>query len=404
MIKPIENQKRIKALRDDINHNKVDADGRRAYLIQIETLLPKPTKTLYIDADSLIYYCAYSPQNVDFCLPIEEGTFIGNKIEVNLESAFYELVDYVVQACKTESLLGNMIPFKDYILVFTPSTNFRYDLFPEYKYRRLEKEESPELKELKKLVKPKGLIVDGVEADDIVAYYARRGHPVASGDKDVIYGVAGNNYFYHSAHRKVVKVSKEDAERFTLLQTLAGDYDDDIPGMPGVALDTAANLLPINGTFEDVLNIYTTRAIKKGKAVEVYRKLGITIKAAQSMYDDKGLSFEEFIKIENFNNHNEQYEAYKELGGLTEEDAILTRRLVGLDQWKGKRRGLKLFKDKHTDWYLKCYNCDIVSKMDNVEDLEHDGDICGTCPKCKRNTIFLECDSNGVYTKTDEGL
>lgn len=296
MIKDIEKQKRIKQLRDDIKFDKVDEDGRRAYLIQIETLLPKPTKTLYIDADSLIYYCAYSPQNVDYCIPIEGGTFVGNKVEVNLEGAFNELVSYVVQACKDESLLGNMIPFNDYILVYTPSTNFRYDLFPDYKIRRLDKEESPELKELKKIVKPKGLIFEGLEADDVVAYYARRGHPVASGDKDVIYGVAGNNYFYHSAHRKVVKVSKEDAERFVLLQTLAGDYDDDIPGLPGVALKIdkgvfkgrSVNLLPDNATFSDVIDIYESK-------------------------------------------------------GLTKEDAILTRRLVGLDQWKGKRRGLKLW-------------------------------------------------------------
>lgn len=297
MIKDIEKQKRIKQLRDDIIHDKVDEDGRRAYLIQLETLLSEPTKTLYIDADSLIYYSAYSPQNVDYCMSIEGGTFIGNKVEVNLEDAFYELVDVVVQACKTESLLGNMIPFKDYILVYTPSTNFRYDLFPDYKYRRIDKEESNELKELKRLVKPKGLIVDGFEADDVVAYYARRGHPIASGDKDVIYGAAGNNYFYHSNHRKVVKISKEDAERFVLLQTLAGDYDDDIPGLPGVALKIdkgvfkgrSVNLLPDNATFDDVVDIYESK-------------------------------------------------------GLTKEDAVLTRQLVGLDQYKGKRRGLKLWK------------------------------------------------------------
>jgi len=295
----LDQQKRVKQLRDDIKQGNVDIDGERAYLIQIETLLPTPTKTLYVDADSLVFYTAYSPVNVDYCTPIEEGTFIGTKIEFNLNDAFEATVAGVVADCKRESLLGNMILFKDYVLVYTPSTNFRYDLFPEYKIKRLDKEQSPELIALKKYAKSTGLIVEGVEADDVVAYYARRDHPIASGDKDVIYGVEGNNYFYHSSHRKVYKTSKEGADRFVLLQTLAGDSGDDIPGITGVGLKIehgvfkgrSVNLLPDNATFKEAVDIYESK-------------------------------------------------------GLTKEDAILTRRLVGLDQWCGPRRGLKIFKYK----------------------------------------------------------
>jgi len=342
----LEQQKRIKQLRDDITNGNVDMDGERAYLIQLETLLPTPTKTLYVDADSLIFYTALSPANVDFCTPME-GTFVGNKISFCMNEAFEATVAGVVAECKRESLLGNMITFKDYILVYTPSTNFRYDLYPNYKIKRLDKEQTKELIDLKKYAKSTGLIVESVEADDVVAYYARRGHPIASGDKDVIYGVEGNNYFYHSAHRKVYKTSKEDADRFVLLQTLAGDSSDDIPGMEGVGLDiekgvftgTSVKLLPDNATFEDVLHIYLTRAITKGKAVEHYRKTGLTIKASQSKYDEEGFSYTAYLITDATGSRDK----YKQLGGLTKEDALLTRRLVGLDQWKGKRRGLKLW-------------------------------------------------------------
>ena len=298
MIKEIDKQKRIKALRTEIKSGNLDADGTRAYLIQLENLLPEPTMTLYVDADSLVFYTAYSPVNVDYHIPIEGGTFIGNKVEFNLNDAYESTVAGVVADCRAESLLGNMVRFKDYILVYTPSTNFRYDIYPNYKIKRLDKEQSPELIELKKYAKSKGLIVIGVEADDVVAHYGRRGHPIASGDKDVIYGVEGNNYFYHASHRRVIHTTKEDADRFVLWQSLAGDSGDDIPGIPGVGLKIekgvfkgrAVNLLPDNATFKDVIDIYETK-------------------------------------------------------GLTKEDAILTRRLVGLDQWKGNRRGLKLWKD-----------------------------------------------------------
>jgi len=326
----LEQQKRVKQLRTEIKKGNIDEDGVRAYLIQLETLLPKPTKTLYIDADSLIYYSAYSPMNNDSCTPIEGGTFVGNKIEFSLEDAFYDLVDSVVSTCRTESLLGNMIMFKDFKLVYTPSTNFRYDIFPEYKYRRLGKEESKELKELKKLVKPKGLIVEGFEADDVVAYYARRGHPIASGDKDVIYGVEGNNYFYHSAHRKVVKVSKEDGERFVLLQTLAGDSTDDIPGIAGVGMKT--KLLKEDATFDDVINIYESH-IMCVHCMDVPKTRAVVMSKIEDLEHDGDIT-----------GTCNQCKSYRVFYNYTKEDAILTRRLVGLDQFKGKRRGLKLWK------------------------------------------------------------
>lgn len=279
--------KRIISLRDEINTKELDDETIRIYLIQIEQLLPKPTKTLYIDADSIIYYIAYSPTNSDMCEP-EEGSFIGDKIDIDLKESYYSLVHDIVASCRKESLMGNMIRFKDFKLVYTPSTNFRYDIFPDYKKSRIDKKESDELIYLKSQVKKEGIIIDGVEADDVVAYYSRRGHPIASGDKDVIYGVEGNHYYYHAKHRTVIKTSKDEASKFVLLQTLAGDSTDDIPGISGIGMKTKLLDKIDNPTFDDVIKIYESKS-------------------------------------------------------LTKEDAILTRRLVGLDQWKGKRRGVKLW-------------------------------------------------------------
>jgi len=327
----LEQQIRVKQLRTEIRSGELDSDGVRAYLIQLETLLPKATKTLSIDADGLIYNTAYSPNNVDSCLPIEGGTFVGEKVEGDLQQAFDAVVDGVVQACRRESLLGNMIQFKDYILAYTPSTNFRYGLYPEYKIKRLDRVESQELIKLKGQVKPKGLIVKGVEADDVVAHYARRGHPVASGDKDVVFGVEGNHFFYHAAHRRVVKTTKENADRFVLLQTLAGDSTDGIPGIKGVGMKT--KLLPENATFDDVVKIYENHII-----------------CVKCWNDPKGRATT-YDKVEDLEHDGDLTGTCKKCDCMrvfyqyTKEDAILTRRLVGLDQWRGKRRGLKLWQE-----------------------------------------------------------
>jgi 5'-3' exonuclease len=299
---------RIKQLREIIPDT-TNEDEKRAYFIQLENLLPKANKTLYIDADGLIYYAAYSPNNISSVTEIE-GSFIGEALDNSkeLHDSFNSIVAGVVKACKELSLLGKMNRFKDYKLVFTPSTNFRYDLSPNYKISRKDRERSKEEQIIKKYAYSIGIVVEGVEADDVVAYYGRHGHPIASGDKDVIYGVYGRNYFYHPKHQKVVETSKEDANRFVLLQSLMGDSADDIQGIKGLGIKSAEALLGDSLSFDRVIEIY------EGKNIEV---------------DDKRLNTS--IKKAFTNN------------SYTKEDAILTRRLVGMDQWKGFRRGLKIY-------------------------------------------------------------
>lgn len=295
----VEYMGRIKQLRDKLKNEDLTSDEIRIYSIQIETLLPKPTKTLFIDADGLIFKAAYSPNNKSL-EPIIGGTFVGvSNSEDGLIDSFNAVVNTVVEACKLESIKGNMTMFKDYKLVFTPSTNFRYDLFPDYKIKRKDKVRSNEEVVLKKHIKDNnvGLYVNNVEADDVVAYYARRGNPIASGDKDVIFGVAGNNFFYHNAHMKVYKTTKEFAQRFVLLQTLAGDSVDDIPGLKGVGLTVKDG--SVSGNSCKLLG----DSLEFNTVVSAYINKGLTLK-----------------------------------------DAILTRRLVGLDQWRGLRRNkIKLF-------------------------------------------------------------
>ena len=235
-----------------------------------------------------------------------------------------------------------MIRFKDYKLVFTPSTNFRYDLFADYKIKRKDKVQTDELIELKKWVRTFGMMVEGVEADDVVAHYGRRGNPIASGDKDVIFGVPGNNYFYHSAHKKVYKTTKEEANLFVLLQSLAGDSGDDIPGLKGIGLKIekgvikaprAMKVLSDKPCFDDVIKAYENHIICTHCLTQP-RALAITYDKVKDLQKEvNNYLYGTCIKCREIR----MFKAY------TKDDAILTRRLVGLDQWKGPRRGLKIW-------------------------------------------------------------
>lgn len=293
MITPQEVGQRIKDLLN--GWDDFDAEMRRCSLIQMRNLRPSD-RTLRIDADSLLYYVAYAPSYKPTDA-IEGGSFIGEDVTKvrfkDYKQHFNDLVQDIVTECELASFRNELPRFKDFELVFTPSTNFRYEIFPEYKKNRANKPQSNALKRLKRWAKKGSLsnimrviVPENVEADDYVYSYAMKGDPVASGDKDVVNSVPAA-FYYHSNHRKVVNNTPEERARWILLQTLAGDPSDDIPGLKGVALKTAEKLLPDGGTMDDVIKIYESK-------------------------------------------------------GYTKEDAILTRRLVGLDQYK--RGKVRLFK------------------------------------------------------------
>lgn len=47
-------------------------------------------------------------------------------------------------------------------------------------------------------------------------------------------------------------------------------------------------------------------------------------------------------------------------------------------------------------FYVQCAICETTFDTDKHDlDLEHDGDICGFCPKCKTSRIFFQTDKNG---------
>lgn len=160
----------------------------------------------------------------------------------------------------------------DYCLVLFDAKrqNFRNEFFPEYKATRPEL--PPELKpqfdlihEAVEALNLRWLQMEGYEADDLIATYTAlalkdgKDVTVVSADKDLMQLIRPGVEFYDGMKNKFF--TPEDVkekfgvypERVTDVQALAGDSTDNIPGIPGIGLKTAAELVNMFGSLEGVL-------------------------------------------------------------------------------------------------------------------------------------------------------
>lgn len=160
----------------------------------------------------------------------------------------------------------------DYSLVLFDAKrqNFRNEIFPDYKGTRKDIPEDlipqfPIIREATTALNLNQLEMEGYEADDLIATYARKalekGYEVVvvSADKDLMQLIRPGVTFYDPMKDKFF--TPEDVkEKFGVypdkvvdVQALAGDSIDNIPGVPGIGLKTAAQLIEEFGSLEQVL-------------------------------------------------------------------------------------------------------------------------------------------------------
>jgi DNA polymerase-1 len=138
--------------------------------------------------------------------------------------------------------------------------NFRNDIYSEYKANRTETPEDliPQFEYIRKAVKAFSLPsieLINYEADDLLATYAKKivaagaKVTVISSDKDLMQLVSEKIRLYDPMKNKVLG-EKEVFEKFGVkpnqvidVQSLAGDSSDNIPGVPGIGIKTAAELI-----------------------------------------------------------------------------------------------------------------------------------------------------------------
>lgn len=157
----------------------------------------------------------------------------------------------------------------DYLVVIFDAgrENFRNQIYPAYKANR--EETPPELIPQFSLIRQACDAFDvpyiekeGYEADDLIATYAHS-QPgevtIVSSDKDLMQLVGGSVRMLDPIKNRLIGV-EEVKEKFGVppeqvvdVQALAGDPTDNVPGIPGIGIKTAAELIQIYGTLENLL-------------------------------------------------------------------------------------------------------------------------------------------------------
>ena len=148
--------------------------------------------------------------------------------------------------------------------------NFRNDIFPDYKATRKEIPEElipqfPIIREAVRALNLHYLEMEGYEADDLIATYTQKALAegmevvVVSADKDLMQLIRKGVEFYDPMKDKFF--TPEDVkEKFGVypdkvvdVQALSGDSTDNVPGVPGIGPKTAAELVNMFGSLEEVL-------------------------------------------------------------------------------------------------------------------------------------------------------
>ncbi|MBN9263732.1 MAG: DNA polymerase I, partial [Hyphomicrobium sp.] len=149
-------------------------------------------------------------------------------------------------------------------------TNYRNDIYPDYKANRPPAPEElvPQFPLIRAAVKAFNIASieqEGFEADDLIATYARKAVEaggdvtIVSSDKDLMQLIKPGILMLDTMKGKTIG-HDEVIEKFGLepacvvdIQARAGDSTDNVPGVPGIGIKTAAELIREYGDLDSLL-------------------------------------------------------------------------------------------------------------------------------------------------------
>ncbi len=152
----------------------------------------------------------------------------------------------------------------------TARVTFRSDIYPAYKAHRPEPPEElvPQFALIREATEAFGVAkveLPGFEADDLIAAYAKAFEAeggrvtIVSSDKDLMQLIRERVIMLDPIKQKPIREA-EVLEKFGVapnkvaeVQALAGDATDNVPGVPGIGVKTAASLLAEYGDLETLL-------------------------------------------------------------------------------------------------------------------------------------------------------
>ena len=200
-------------------------------------------------------------------------------------SGFCNMLNKLLQDSKSAD--NNLKPTHFAVIFDSARKNFRNDIYPDYKANRSDAPDDliPQFEYIRKSViafnLPSVELIN-YEADDLIATYTEqvliKGGKVTivSSDKDFMQLYKKDVRIYDPMKNKFI--TPEDInnkfgvepKKVIDVQALAGDSSDNVPGVPGIGIKTAAELINQYGTLEELLK--KAHEIKQNKRRETIIK------------------------------------------------------------------------------------------------------------------------------------
>jgi DNA polymerase-1 len=215
-----------------------------------------PKKLLLIDGLSLAFRAFYA-------LPTDLATPAGT-----ITNAVYGFTSMLVKVLADEQ------PTEIAVVFDAPGRTFRDDLDPGYKGTRKETPDIfvpqiPLIHEVVDTLCIPTLVIDGVEADDVIATLATRAADIGTdvvivtGDRDsyqlvrdphlrVLYNRRGVSDYVLYDEAGILERTGVTPAQYPEYAALRGDPSDNLPGVPGVGEKTAAKLINAYGNLEGI--------------------------------------------------------------------------------------------------------------------------------------------------------
>ena len=211
---------------------------------------------LLIDSDFLAYKAA---QACEIGIDFGEDVIIAQSQFSEVLKVFHNELNKVTKAMMEDN----------FILYFSSTQNFRKKIYPDYKGHRMKRKPLG----YKRLVNycrenHNFKLIEGLEADDTIGIEATRfadpNNIIVSPDKDMRQ-IPSTLW---DMKDDVVEITKDDGDRWHLIQSLSGDPTDGYSGCPGIGVKRATELLDKNeNKWEAVCKAYRDRGLSDDDAL-----------------------------------------------------------------------------------------------------------------------------------------
>ena len=195
------------------------------------------------------------------------------------------------------------------VVLDSTTPTFRHEMYPEYKANREKAPDDlhaqvPVIQEILKAMKIKSVKMDGYEADDIIAYFAKkcvdegRECYIITGDKDLLQ-LVGNGVKFMKPDKGDYQILDEPdvaevwgvrPDQIIDYLALTGDSADNVPGVRGIGPKTAVKLLADFDSLEGVYDNIEKHSAGVKKKLEAERENAFLSRKLVTLAYEPGLT------------------------------------------------------------------------------------------------------------------